>query len=334
MQHRRRTGLNAREAGRAAGIRDLRPLSFLLLGALCLLAWAIYGLAPAQAQGAPDLAVTVTESADPVEVGSSLSYTITVTNVSEVVSPTSYMVAILDPAFESPNISGAGIGCSNTSGLLYCEIVPLEAQDSASTTITGTVGEGFALFLPATLETADSNSANDSWVEDTQIGTEILPPGPTSLAPTDDAFVKSTLKKTNFGSLATLEVDRSPHKVALLRFDLSGTPLNRTGATLRLHVSDGSPNAGDIYLSDGTAWSEDTVTWASRPRWVGSPIASIGAVNAGNWYEISLPVGAVNGDETTLFILSPSSNETVMSSKEGPNPPELIVLTTHARYVL
>ncbi|HEY3006127.1 MAG TPA: DNRLRE domain-containing protein, partial [Kribbellaceae bacterium] len=61
------------------------------------------------------------------------------------------------------------------------------------------------------------------------------------LAPTDDAYVAQASPGTNFGSASTLQVDNSPVKHLLLRFDLSAAA-GRTivSAKLRLSVVDSS----------------------------------------------------------------------------------------------
>jgi hypothetical protein len=97
-------------------------------------------------------------------------------------------------------------------------------------------------------------------------------------------------------------------------------------AKLRLYVTDGSDDGGAIYLPDtGTPWLEGEVTWDSAPAISGGPLGTLGPVNGGEWVEFDV-TGVILGDGVYSFGLSSdSTNSAYYSSKEGADPPELVV---------
>jgi len=135
-------------------------------------------------------------------------------------------------------------------------------------------------------------------------------------APTDDATVRADQPTRNFGSAPALEVDGRPVKNALLKFDVSGVgPGTVISARLRLFCQDSSSVGGTLAPST-VAWTEATVTWATAPT-AGSPIAALGKVTAGSWYEIDL-TSLVRGDGTVSLVLaSPATNGADYASKEA-----------------
>jgi hypothetical protein len=316
--------------------RDLRPLSLALLAALTLLASAIAYHSPAQAQTGcvpaaceADLAIDISDSTDPVQPGAPFQTYIAITNTGPERAERVTVIGFVEPSA----LSVGSLDCSIDMGLLYCDVGPLDAGESVTAVIETTLdADGVALAgAGVTHDGIDTDPEDDFDLEDTTIGAGLptLPeeeaPGPLVLTPSHDSFVKQSSKGANFGSLTTLEVDGDPLKVVLMSFDLSALGGNvPTSATLRLYNVDPSPDGGAVYASDGQAWDESTVTYSSRPRWGSAPVASIGPVTAGAWYEVDvLPL--VSGSEATFFLVSSSANGADYSSREGAHPPELVI---------
>jgi glucose/arabinose dehydrogenase len=153
-----------------------------------------------------------------------------------------------------------------------------------------------------------------------------------TFTPAADAYVRQDAASSNFGSDPTLQVDGSPVKDTLLRFDVSGVgAADVTSARLRLHNVDAASAGGDVHtLVDPLAsWSEGSVNWGSAPAGDPSILGSFGAVSPGNWYEVDV-TGAVNGDgPVNLRITSTASNGADYASKEGAAglAPQLVVST-------
>jgi hypothetical protein len=147
-----------------------------------------------------------------------------------------------------------------------------------------------------------------------------------TLAPIDDAFIMSDAPTSNYGSVTTLQVDNSPVKHFLLKFEVIG--LNGqtvTAAKLRLYNVDPSNIGGDFYAVNDNSWQEETLTWNNAPVALTTPLASLGAVSASNWYEVDL-TALITGDGTySLRVTSTSTGGADYSSKEGANPPQLVI---------
>lgn len=98
--------------------------------------------------------------------------------------------------------------------------------------------------------------------------------------PSADTFVTSTYPKTNFGSSISLVVQ--PGATTFVQFNLSGIPAGATvtKASLRLYV-DALATAGkfDVY-NVTSAWSENTVTYNTKPT-IGGSVSVNGPVSIG-----------------------------------------------------
>jgi hypothetical protein len=112
----------------------------------------------------------------------------------------------------------------------------------------------------------------------------------------------------------------------LIKFNVSGLNGQQvTSAKLRLYNVDPSGKGGDFYAVSDNSWQEETVTWNSAPAALTNLLGSIGSVSIGNWYEVDL-TSLITGDGTySLRISSTSSDGADYSSKEGANPPQLVV---------
>jgi chitodextrinase len=146
-----------------------------------------------------------------------------------------------------------------------------------------------------------------------------------TFAPAADATLRSGNPTGNAGSATLLEIDNSPVDHALLKFVVSGVG-GRTvsSAKLRLNCTNAS-NVGGIFARvDNSSWSESTVNWNNAPA-AGATLATLGAVTIGNWYEVDL-TSLITGDGTYSIRVSTTSTDGVdYSSKEGANPPQLVL---------
>jgi VCBS repeat-containing protein len=142
--------------------------------------------------------------------------------------------------------------------------------------------------------------------------------------PTDDAYVDSKKPTANHGSDSLLQVRAGPKELdSYLKFAVSGvgTVLE---VKLRLWVLKDSPDGGSVYSVDN-AWDEASLVWNNAPVIGGSALAAAGAAVSGTWVELDL-TGTVTGDGVYSFALtSGMSNAVRYSSKEGGDPPELVI---------
>jgi len=113
---------------------------------------------------------------------------------------------------------------------------------------------------------------------------------------------------------------------SFLRFDVTGLAGTPTSATLRLFVIDESNSGGSIFLVP-SSWTETGLTWSNQPALPSSSLATAGAAALGTWVEFDVS-SAVLGPGTVSFALSGgTTNSVYYSSREGANPPELVVRT-------
>jgi chitodextrinase len=148
-----------------------------------------------------------------------------------------------------------------------------------------------------------------------------------TFAPVADSYIQSAVPASNFGSATTVQVDGSPVQDGLLKFMVSGVGSRRvTSATLRLNCVDASNLGGQFRRVLDTSWTENGVTWGNAPAAETTVFGSLGSVSAGLWYTV--PVPFITGDGTySIRFSSTSTNGADFSSKEGANPPQLIVNT-------
>jgi hypothetical protein len=156
-----------------------------------------------------------------------------------------------------------------------------------------------------------------------------------TFGPTDDAYVQSSSPTRNFGASSQLRVRKtsSTQLNAYLKFNVSGLSGSVQSAKLRLYVADAGNDGGAIYkvsnnyLETSTPWVESGLTWNNAPAISGSPLASAGAVKAGQTVELEV-TAAITGNGVYGFALrNNSSNAVYYQSKQGANPPVLVIQT-------
>ncbi|MCB9157720.1 MAG: PKD domain-containing protein [Caldilineaceae bacterium] len=147
-----------------------------------------------------------------------------------------------------------------------------------------------------------------------------------------DTLVKSSSATSNYGadSVLRLRGGSEPLYNSYLQFNVSGLSGAVQSAKLRLYVTDGSDVGGAVYAvsnngSDNAPWTEGGVTWANAPVISGGPLTTLGAINADQWAEYDV-TAAISGNGLFSFGLNTSSsNSAYFSSKEGANPPQLVI---------
>jgi hypothetical protein len=158
-------------------------------------------------------------------------------------------------------------------------------------------------------------------------GITVTTPGTlVTFTPTADAYVQADAPSSNYGASTQIVNDNSPVKNLLLKFEVTGLS-GRTilSARLRLYCLDPSSVGGDFWPVDDTNWSETNVTWNTAPAAGALKIGSIGAVVAGNSYELDV-TSLIGGDGIySIKGTSTSSDGAYYASKERANPPQLLI---------
>jgi len=144
--------------------------------------------------------------------------------------------------------------------------------------------------------------------------------------PTDDAYVRSNAPDENTGAAPTLRAYKAStgQTDSFLRFAVDAPAGSVTSATLRLFVTNASPNGGVLFTAD-PGWSESTLTWNSRPTIGTTTIASAGSVATGAWIELNV-TAIVTGQGPYSFVLRGASSDVAYyDSEEAANKPQLVV---------
>ena len=200
-----------------------------------------------------------------------------------------------------------------------------------------------------TVEAADQADADgaqwnwDSW-SDGGAQTHVIPvssdatytatfvegtPDTLTFPPAHDATIRPDRPDRQLGLDVVIEADSSPIKNALIQFDVAGLSGREiASATMRLYVTNSSPDGGSVGLVSDSNWDEQTVTWNTAPPVDGPTVAQIGDVNSGTWVDVDVTAGIAGDGPVTFRISSGSSNGVDYASRQDPagNIPELIVM--------
>lgn len=155
----------------------------------------------------------------------------------------------------------------------------------------------------------------------------VTTPSATLLVPVaEDATIKKDFPNTNFGATSTVKADASPVQDFLLKFAVTGVAGRAvTSARLRLYVTNGSTNGGDLRRIADT-WSQGSVTWQTAPTAEPTLVASLGPATVDSWSEVDV-TSLVSGDGVhSLRVSSTFSDGAGYTSAEGgSNRPQLVL---------
>ncbi len=150
----------------------------------------------------------------------------------------------------------------------------------------------------------------------------------TTFTAAEDAYVDLAAPSTPKPATTTLyNVQSTNTQRSYIKFNVANLAGTVTAATLRIWVTDGTDNGAAWYKITDNSWSQTTLTWANAPAVNGSLVGDPAAILVGTWLEI--PVTAfISGNGTVSFANLPvSANAEKYSSKEGVNPPQLVITT-------
>jgi hypothetical protein len=103
-----------------------------------------------------------------------------------------------------------------------------------------------------------------------------------------------------------------------------------TRAVLRLHATSATEDGPAVYTA-GPNWTEEDLTWASRPQRTSDAIDDAGVIEAGRWVEYDV-TDFVTADARYDFVLIATNGDGVdFSSREGAQPPELVLTLDRGR---
>lgn len=156
--------------------------------------------------------------------------------------------------------------------------------------------------------------------------------------PTNDAYVLQARPNNVFGAKPILQVKDAARDInSYVKFNVTGLAGTVQSATLRLWVTNASPDGGAVYAvspyyrNTTTLWLETGLNWNNAPAITGAPLGNLGAVAAGRWVEIDVTAGVVaalgSGSRVSFALTNDSTNLAAYSSLNGAHAPELVVVT-------
>lgn len=142
----------------------------------------------------------------------------------------------------------------------------------------------------------------------------------------EDTYVSSSSPASKAGTSSFLRVQSGSSTYrSFMKFDIPGTGAPVMRAVLRLYAVSNTADGGAIATA-GNDWSEATTSWSNAPA-IGSVVASAGRLTSGTWVEIDVTSAVVRDGVHTLALTGGSTTSAWYSSRQGANPPELIVTT-------
>lgn len=141
---------------------------------------------------------------------------------------------------------------------------------------------------------------------------------------TADSMVRGDQTSATFGSNDTMRVDDGAPKISYVKFATApaGTV---TDAKLKVHGTGNEATAFKVYKVAST-WAEGTLNYSNRPA-LGAQVGAGTFVTSG-YTTVDVDAGVTGGQVTSLAIVRTSSGtDTVLSTRETANDPELVVTT-------
>ncbi|HEX8939309.1 MAG TPA: DNRLRE domain-containing protein [Candidatus Limnocylindrales bacterium] len=145
-----------------------------------------------------------------------------------------------------------------------------------------------------------------------------------ALKPVADAYVSAGAPSTNYGAGTTLRIDGTPVVVSYLRFDLRALSGTVSSASLSLYANSSSGIGYAVAGTNGAAWTESAVTYATAPA-AGSPVATSAPFAAGTTATADVTTLVHAGGYVDLAVLARNGTAISLGSRESSHPPVLSV---------
>jgi hypothetical protein len=159
-------------------------------------------------------------------------------------------------------------------------------------------------------------------------------PGTQTVTASRDSWVWEASPTFNDGAGTSLYVNSraGSNMRVLVGFSLPAVPAgcSVTAATLRLNASASAAGRTLQAFRGGAAWTETGVTWANQPATAGTPATAASALGWVGW-TVTAQVQAMYSGANDGFLVRDSVEGNASdltqqySSREGPNPPQLVL---------
>lgn len=149
-------------------------------------------------------------------------------------------------------------------------------------------------------------------------------PAVLSFAPVADSYVSASSPAQNYGTGSTLRADAAPEQRSFLRFDVAGITGTVVSAKLRIFANSSSSTGHRISSVSDIGWVETSITYATAPV-LGPVIGSSGPFTGGQYIEVDVSAVVTGNGSLSFGLDTTSSTAIAYSSREGINPPQLII---------
>ena len=154
-----------------------------------------------------------------------------------------------------------------------------------------------------------------------------------SVSANADSYVRSDAPSSNFGTQTQLLTQGgSTTATTYMRFDFSGVHRPVLFAKLSLRVQSGSPPSTLVGVVTNNNWNENTITFQNAPAIDGGTVATIPAASREGTIcaDVTSAVNSSPNGVLTLALSLSSSGQGSLVSREGGQPPRLILTTAVA----
>jgi len=265
---------------------------------------------------------------------------ISVTNLDGTTQSANNFIVLLPPSISSftpesgPTGTAVTITGNNFSGT---SLVQFNGAAAAGFTVVSNTQIRVSVPASATSGPISVTTAAGTTTSSTSFNVTVTPPGSTfNFNPIADSYVRSSNPNSNYGSADDLRVRKANTGELVftyLKFDVTGLSGTITSAKIRLNVLGSSNQGGSIYSvssnfkSSANPWTENGINYTNAPPISGSALGSLGQVTLGQTVEFDV-TAAIAGNGTYSFGMSSTSNDAAnYQSREGVNPPVLVIET-------
>lgn len=148
-----------------------------------------------------------------------------------------------------------------------------------------------------------------------------------------DVAAKEKFPTTNYGTDTIVQVSAQTgySKIVYLEFTVSGIPAGSTGISAQLKLRSQTTGTGRSItahaVSNTPAWTEGGVTWSAKPA-LGAALSTVTSHTSGSDSVWAVGTHVTGNGTFSLGLDGLFSGDTTFSSREGANPPVLVVTYT------
>jgi hypothetical protein len=142
-----------------------------------------------------------------------------------------------------------------------------------------------------------------------------------------DAQVDEENPDNNAGNSTFLQVDgeSEPAVESFIRFTIAGISGSIQSARLRVYDTTNDSNNGPAVYATDASWTETGITWNTRPERTSEELDNQGIIRTEAWAEYDVTAAVMSNGTFSFVLTADSSDAATFSSREGSQPPELVI---------